>query len=613
MFEELCQQIIEQLRIDIDLFFKDLEKTTTQGTFEELDKIIICHSLLGNTPDKIAKIRSQNSQNIRDRLSKNIYPRINELIITKYQEFDLTQKEGKWLKILNFLLSKNGYRLNPPLQLNDDNFQASFGRQMFIYPPNQKIVESQIEGTKFYQSGLYYQAIQCFLHAWQLEQKIYQTGNPEVLIYLINCLIEYQKSLLEQQEFKIYTLAVVVPFYHNQGQVATEILRGIAQIQLQINLPILEKISDNLGIKLNDIKPQIFGTLNNNADSKILLKILIVNDPNNLYASDNQTAEKLVKLAIKLNLIAVIGHYSSEMTKKALKCYSENGLVLINPSSTSNEFSNLSKGESLSFFRLSTQDSIAAKSLIDYLFNKFNTCETPQQVALIYNKNSSYSTSYKNDIKKYLNQYETRFKLLEECDYLSENFYQIQSYLTRIEQEKVDIIIIIPDGGIEPNSLNNTGLISRLKLRNCLIAGSATFYHNNVLHWIDELNPNECNIISCIPWHGDSQKNGCNSDNKIAQSFCEIGEQLWGKNHLTWRSATAFDCGLIIFRILEKDNNINNSQNLLAEMDQYFKQKQQEIIGVTGKIKFLENGDRHHSPTEIVAIQKEGTYWQWKL
>ena len=47
--------------------------------------------------------------------------------------------------------------------------------------------------------------------------------------------------------------------------------------------------------------------------------------------------------------------------------------------------------------------------------------------------------------------------------------------IENVQQEKVDIIVI-PDGGLEANSLHNTALISRLNLANSLIAGSATFY-----------------------------------------------------------------------------------------------------------------------------------------
>jgi branched-chain amino acid transport system substrate-binding protein len=601
-----CQQVIEQLNINIELFFQKLDAPANKKQLSELDKVIICQSLLGQSRQHIANTANLPEQNIRDRLSKYIYPKIAETLQVEQEEI-----AGNWVLIMNLLLNpSNGYKLHPAPQLNNDNFQGSFGRQVFLYPPNQEIVQFQIEGTQFYQQGLYYQALKCFLWAGKQEREIYGRGNPEVLIYINNCLIEYKQSLLQEKRIEIYTLAVVVPFYHNQGHVAAEILQGIAQIQLQVNLPSFDKISLGKEINLDDIRPKIFFSLNSN---QIALRILIVNDPNNLYAPYNQTAENLANLAPQLNLMGIVGHYSSEMTKKALQVYAKNGLVLVNSSSTSNELSHLSGGESLSFFRLTTQDSINATRLGDYLI-EFS--ETPKKVAIIYNKNSSYSTSYRNTIKKYLEIGKEKFICLPECSCISENYYQIQVYLEELKQAGVDIIIMIPDGGIEPNSLNNAGLISRLNLDHCLIAGSASFYHDNVLHWIHEQsqynltdNPNQ--IIACIPWHWHSQENGCNSENPLAQHFCQIGTQLWGEANLTWRSATAFDSVLIILRILEIYRS-QDSQSLLIHMNQYFKEQRKQVRGVTGNIQFDYTGDRINPPTEIVAVKWDAQQQQWK-
>ncbi|MDB9375437.1 ABC transporter substrate-binding protein [Nodularia sphaerocarpa] len=608
------QQVIEQLSINISLFFEKLEATANKKPLSDLDKKIICQSLLGYSRQQIATIVNLSEQNIRDRLSKYIYPRIAETL-----QLEQEQIAGNWVVILNVLLEPNNiYKLNPPPQLNNDNFQGSFGRQIFLHPPNQEIVQFQIEGTQFYQQGLYYQALKCFIWAWKKELEMYKIGNPEVLIYINNCLIEYKQSLLQGRDIKIYTLAVVVPFHHNQGHVAAEILRGIAQIQLQVNLPIFEKFSLNKEINLDDIKPEIFFNLNNTS-SQIALKILIVNDQNNLYDPYNQTAENLANLAPQLNLIAIVGHYSSEMTKKALRFYSQNSLVLVNSSSTSNELSHLSRGESLSFFRITTQDSVSAASLASYLIEKFSD-QSLKKVAIIYNQNSSYSTSYKTSLKEYLAPHQKQFIFLNECGYISETYYQIQDYLEKINQDSVDIIIIIPDGGIEPNSLNNAGLISRLNLNKSLIAGSATFYQENVLHWIHEqnqynqTNQEQCQIIACIPWHIHSRENGCNSDNTLSQQFCKIAAQLWGEENLTWRSATAFDSVLIILRVLER-YHIQDSQDLLIHINQYFKEQRKQVQGVTGIIEFDENGDRLHPPSEIVGVQwnKKQQKWQWNI
>lgn len=613
---EHCQQVIEQLGIDIELFFRRLADLG-RGQLSHSDKEIICQSLLGYSRKYIALQLCLSAETVRDRLSRCIYSQVAELM-----QVDQEAIAGNWVLILNLLLNpRDGYKLNPAPQLNSDNFQGSFGRQIFLDPSNQAIAHAQTQGTQLYQQGLYYQSLHCFLKAWKTEHEDYKTGNPEVLIYINNCLLEWQKSRLQENDIKIYTLAVVVPFHHNLGLVALEVLRGIAQIQLQINL---QSLGFNYLRKqdfLSTIIPERFSSLTN-VGNQIALRILIVNDPNKLYNPHNQTAESLANLARQLNLIAILGHYSSEMTKRALSFYSKKGLILVNYSSTSNELSSLFEDEKLCFFRLTTQDSISAKQLINYLAD-IDSVENPRRVAIVYNKNSSYSTSYRTSIKKYLEQYSKQFIVLLECDYLNEDYYQIREYLDDIHQQSVDIIIVIPDGGIEPNSLNNTALISRLNLKNCLIAGSATFYQENVLHWMhehrqyDSINSNRGQIISCIPWHWNSQINGCNSANIISQQFCRVGAQLWGEENLTWRSATAFDAVLIILRVLERchkqaNQPLLNSHSLIEQMDQYFKRQQSAEEGVTGTIQFHENGDRIEPPSEIVTVKWNAQQQKWK-
>lgn len=606
---ELLRDVIEKLGLNIELLLQNLDPLANIRNLDNLERQIICYALLAYSRPQIAQQLNLTEQQIKDKLTHYIYPKLAELM-----GVEQTEIAGNWVKIINFLLDPHQvYKLHPNLQLNSDNFQASFGRQSFLYPPNQEIVKLQTEATKFYQIGLYYQALQYFLMAWRKEIELYGSGNPELLIYINNSLIEDKKNILENKNIKIYTVAVVCPFYHNQGNVAAEILRGVAQIQLQVNWGSFKSLGLGKEIDLSSIQPHIVSTL---ISSQILLQVLIVNDPNNLYTPYNQTAEKLAELAPKLNLMAIIGHYSSEMTKNAFQFYAQRGLVLVNASSTSNELADLSV---VSFFRLTTPDESSAKSLVDYLGSKIADREK-SKLAIIYNQNSLYCQSYKHSVQKSLEAYQDKLVFLEECGYISESYYKFQKYIEKIQAAGVDIIIIIPDGGLEPNSLNNAGLISRLNLNKCLIAGTATFYQETVLHWIHEqsqyqnINQDHPQIVACIPWHWDSQENGCDSNNMIAQSFCKLGTQLWGEGNLNWRGATAFDAVLIILKVIEQCKS-ENSQALLKDMDKYFKQQKRGVRGVTGNIQFEKTGDRLHPPTEIVAVKWSLAQqkWQWTI
>lgn len=240
------------------------------------------------------------------------------------------------------------------------------------------------------------------------------------------------------------------------------------------------------------------------------------------------------------------------------------------------------------------------------------------KVAIIYNQNSSYSKSYYQATVNNLERYPAQFTCLAPYPSLSANYYQIRNYLIETNQQQVDIVIIIADGGVEPNSLNNVGAI--INRQNCWIVGSATLYQENVLYWLDEQNAESSSqIMACVPWHWESPTNGCGSKNMTAQKFCQLGTHLWGEGNLTWRSATAFDSVSIVIDTLvryQQGNGValQTSAALLEQMDLAFKKGKQVVKGVTGQIKFdRSNGDRLDPPVEIVRVpyDPDRQKWQW--
>ncbi|WP_295618135.1 ABC transporter substrate-binding protein [Chamaesiphon sp. GL140_3_metabinner_50] len=604
-----CDRLNQRLGIDIDLFFRNLEGISLgSNTLNALDRQIICASLLGQERNEIARSISRNSLYIRDRLSNYCYPRIAELMAV-----DRDRITNKWILILNWLLDPDGdYRLHPPAQLNADNFQASFGRQVFLYPYDRQIGNAQISAARFYQSGLWYQAQRCFLNAWTSGRQIFHSGSPEILIYINNCAIERNHARLSQKKISVRTIAVVVPINHDRGQIATETLQGIAQIQLQINAQI-----DELGLAEHypNILP-LFGTL---LHRKIALKILIVNDINNLYDGDDRTAENLTRLAPELNLIAIIGHYSSEATQRAVPVYAQAGIVLVNSSSTSTQLSSLEIGEQLCFFRIPPIDTINAAKLVEFLADPAAFPHLPalKRTVIIYAENSIYSNSYRQAIEDELNKRSSDFQILSTFGYLNEEDIRSSNYVEQLNREEVDIVIIIIDARIDPNFLANTGLLSQLNLDRCVLAGSATLYKQNFSHSIlvprDSTNADlQPQIITCLPWHWDSRANGCNSNRLPAQGFCTLASRLWDANKVTWRSATAFDSVLLIYQMLQQFPHIDDSRSLLEQMDRHFTLEYHQFQGITGQIAFQANGDRLYPPAEIVKLEWDRSRRRWR-
>ncbi len=106
-----------------------------------------------------------------------------------------------------------------------------------------------------------------------------------------------------------------------------------------------------------------------------------------------------------------MGHYSSEMTEKALSLYTQQGLALINFSSSLDQLSQLAGGEALSFFRLTTPNDQNAARLAAHLAE----AAPRSRAAIIYNQDSSYSNSYRVALMRHLNQTNAGFAYLEAC------------------------------------------------------------------------------------------------------------------------------------------------------------------------------------------------------
>jgi ABC-type branched-subunit amino acid transport system substrate-binding protein len=605
---EECREVKKTLRIDIYRLFQDLELNGSSDAHARKRRII-CKFIKGDTRQEIANSEGCTDNAIGQLLANSIYPSISKLLT-------IDGIQNNWAKTIYYLLAQ-GYRLGEPCPISSINTLMSFGNYVFLHRRTPAISRLQLSAALDYSEADYYSALAKFLRAWKTEQKIDGNGNPETLIYTLNCLLEHNKQILRQKGVEKYTIAVVVPIEHNSGKVAAELLYGVAQMQLKINL--LNLLSNNVDVKtcnslMRDIGLERGDYFNHPFNRKIVLQVLIVDESQSLQYDEtvNQAAEDLARRADELEIVAVLGHYASEMTKSALNVYTSprTRLFLLTPSSTSDELSDLV--ESFSFFRMTTPDRVATERLANYLAS---LPIFPQRVAIIYNENSSYCSSFKRAICQHFQQQPEKFQLLPECGKLSNGYFQsIQPYLAQIIERGVTTIIIIPDGGIEPKSLTDTQAIS-LSMNNCLIAGSATFYHDNVLDWVQQNVQrrlldidNVSNLVASVPWH---YRSIINSTNPTAINFCRLGNNLWGEGKLTWRSATAYDALLTVVQHLPINHDfegvgVNFVQGRILLRDKINSALRGAdavgINGVTGEIRFDENGDRISPQTEIVAV-----------
>lgn len=117
-----------------------------------------------------------------------------------------------------------------------------------------------------------------------------------------------------------------------------------------------------------------------------LLEIDIRNDGNR----PSDAEEIATKISDDLNILAVVGHHSSESTQAALRIYEENSMAIISSTSTS---SNL---KSKAFFRTIASTKAVAKKYVQYIQKYGNL----GKISVFYHKNNTYSQTLKDDFAK---------------------------------------------------------------------------------------------------------------------------------------------------------------------------------------------------------------------
>ncbi|NEQ77531.1 MAG: ABC transporter substrate-binding protein [Okeania sp. SIO2C9] len=267
-------------------------------------------------------------------------------------------------------------------------------------------------------------------------------------------------------------------------------------------------------------------------------------------------AEYLVK---KREILAVIGHYSSEMTLQAGQVYNKNKLVIISPTSTSTRLSNFGKF----VFKIPPSDLIAAQTLFNHLNQEIFL---DKNVAVAYVANNEYSESLTREFEMLLKMK----KFVHKC-YLDAGNFSAQDCVEQAKNQGAEVMLLVPATDITLTKA--IGVIDNAKGLE-LIGGDSIYNYRVVNDAGEEAAQN--NLTVAIPWH----RHPNSQFNQTAQKF-------WNAE-INWRTATSYDA----------------TQTMMKAMDEmggnYSRQKLQRILsspdflveGVTGKIRFSQLGDR---------------------
>nr|WP_217359510.1 ABC transporter substrate-binding protein [Anabaena sp. UHCC 0204] len=347
--------------------------------------------------------------------------------------------------------------------------------------------------------------------------------DPEAKIYLENAKVANKK---------VIKIGVAVPIGSNPS-VAQEILRGVAQAQQEIN---------------ND------GGVNSK-----FLQIQIANDDNN-PAIAKEIAQKFVK---DQEILAVVGHNSSDASIPAADIYQAGKLVMISPTSSSTKLTDRQdRTDGNYIYRTVISFNITAETLVEYAKN------TGKSKIVICSDSKAADQSFE---KAFVNAIHSKNLVLVneiKCDFAANDF-QSEKIIQSAIKQKVTTILLNPqvdriDQAIELANHNQGQL---------LLLGNPSLQTKKVIAAGDAVN----GMVIVVPWQITV------SDN---QEFVRNANRLWGEQSLiTWRTAMAFDATkTVVIAMQKKGTTRTDIQQALSNNFSF--------SGATGTIKFLSWGDR---------------------
>ena len=271
--------------------------------------------------------------------------------------------------------------------------------------------------------------------------------------------------------------------------VAKEILRGVAQAQIEINSQ---------------------GGING-----IPLKIVIVNDDNKIDIG-TKVAQALVQ---DQSILAVIGHNSSEVSIATVPTYQAGGLVMMSSTSTAKELS----GAGSHIFRSVPSVRFQANALSQYVVKQQNK----KNIGICFNASAKASQSLQEEFTAAVFSDGSKISRVN-CDLSNPNF-NADKVIEEMLSDRVDALLLSP--GVEKIEKGiEIAVIARNRL---LLLGDGTLYTFKTL----QLGQGAiADMVLTVPWHPEFLANNPFADNAV---------KLWGGD-VNWRSATSYDATLAI-------------------------------------------------------------------
>jgi ABC-type branched-subunit amino acid transport system substrate-binding protein len=364
-------------------------------------------------------------------------------------------------------------------------------------------------GTNYFDREQYPEAIALFKNAIDGDRT-----DPIAQIYFNNSEARQKYKKTSKPSCKI---AVVVAYSGNEFHLdaAKHVLRGVADTQTQFN---------------------------KNKD-ECLLEIVILNDKN----QSNIAKEIAEYLSQNSDILAVIGHHSSESTKAALSVYEENSIAIVSPTSTS------SKLHSNNLFRTIGSTKAIASKYVSYIKDYLHL----DRVAIFYHKNNEYSQTLTDD---FIKAFKNRGGTIELMRDMGNPHLDLDEEIKYIKMNcKVEIALVLPS--IETN---------------CVAIAIA---HKNAQQ--PQSQQLQLLFATSLPENSMLEKGGAAVEGVVLVSpslakdsaYMKYAKDRWQQLDINWRVVTAYNATQAIIEAIERSTVVTraaileNLENIVLDVD----------------------------------------------
>ena len=403
---------------------------------------------------------------------------------------------------------------------SQDNPHLSCGEKILLTRPGGKSRDNKQKGVEAFKSGNYPSAIAHLQKDWNLAK------DPETAIVLENAIIANDKNA------KFKTIAVVIPATQTPIFVPTSILKGIAYAQIQWN---------------------------QDPNHSWKLRVVIADDAND----PSQGQEVATEILKRSDILAVVGHYSSQVTTNVRSLYQQAQTVLISGTSTSTELT--VDDVNTFFFRTCSSNRVAGAIMAKYWAIKH------KKIAIFYTPGQKFSESIRGAFIDNLKSVAVvkEFNLSTPANAKTE--------LAMAKKLGATGIVLFPDA--------YTAALERDRVSSLIVAnnGELPLLANETVN-DDLLLKFEPKLIDkmtlSLPWHPSDIHH---QNSQLFQS----APNWWGsKKELNSQIVMSHDAAKVLLAALDKSDSMNNLRAQKIQLQTIISRSTFITTGITGKIRF---------------------------